>query len=210
MTEWTFETLWRNFQERPLLTPVWHIYHSFMNIERGPVFPFYFSPGSDKAISIGDKVLNFMDWTVDVHEEGRNMQDKHRNFYQRAVYLYKNYFRYANPTMANVMFDTQAPRPSYDKMNSVVNMSMKYYYLATFSTHMLGFMYMTYFFRYRRLGLVPVVAVGAAYYYAFDTVNSIYYKLIVDKAVMQAARDQGLDAHCQPMGTCKNRGFNYR
>ena len=87
---------------------------------------------------------------------------------------------------------------------------MKYFYLATIGTHLLGFMYMTYFFRYRRLGFLPVVGVSAAYYYAFENVNDIYYKLIVDKPVLDSARELGLDQHCQPVGSFKNRGFNYR
>ena len=210
MTDWSFETVWRNFTERPMLTPMYMIYSGFMNIERHSEFPFYFSPGSSKAGSIGDNVLDFFDWLCDVHEENRNVEDRNRSFYQRSVYVYKNYFRYANPTVANVMFDTQASKPAYDKLNSTVSQQMKYYYLATVSTHMLSMMYMTYFFRYRRLGFMPVVAVGGAYFYAFEQINDIYYKLIVDKAVLQTAREFGLDQHCQPVGTFKNRGFNYR
>ena len=45
------------------------------------------------------------------------------------------------------------------------------YYLASFSTHMLGMMWMTYFFRYRRLGFLPVIAVGSGYFFAFEAIN---------------------------------------
>jgi hypothetical protein len=60
---------------------------------------------------------------------------------------------------------------------------MKFYAAATF-THIIGFMYMSYFFRYRRLSMGPVLALSAAYYLAFDNVNNILYKTIVDARVL--------------------------
>lgn len=56
-------------------------------------------------------------------------------------------------------------------------------------------MYMSYFFRYRRIGFIPVVAVAGVYTYAFNSVNNIFYKLIVDRVVLREARALGLGKH---------------
>ena len=53
-----------------------------------------------------DKILNYVDWCVDAHEDARNTNDKNKTFYMRAIYLFDNYLRYQNDTMANVMFET--------------------------------------------------------------------------------------------------------
>jgi len=57
-------------------------------------------------------------------------------------------------------------------------------------------MYMSFFFRYRRLSFAPVVAIASAYYCAFDSVNNILYKMIVDRQVLAEARSIGLDNYC--------------
>ena len=56
---------------------------------------------------------------------------------------------------------------------------------------MMSMGYLSFFFRYRRLSLVPTVAVGAAYYCYFEAMNNILYKTIVDRAVMRDARKLG-------------------
>jgi len=71
------------------------------------------------------------------------------------------------------------------------------------------FSYATYFFRYRTLNKLQVLAVGTAYYCAFDSINSIAYKLLVDKNVINEARNLGHGNHVQPNGTFKHRGLNY-
>ena len=106
MTDWSLETIWRNFTERPILAPIYRIYPTFMNIERHSEFPFYVSPGTKRAGSWAGSVTEFLDWLVDAHEENRNVCDYKRSFYARSVYFIKNYVRYSNPTVANVMFDT--------------------------------------------------------------------------------------------------------
>jgi hypothetical protein len=83
------------------------------------------------------------------------------------------------------------------------------FYLAATVTHVTGFMYLSYFFRYRRLSAAPVLAIACAYSCAFDNVNNILYKLFVDKHLLAEARRHGLEAHCQPSGTRKARGFNF-
>lgn len=47
--------------------------------------------------------------------------------------------------------------------------------------HVTGFMYMSYFFRYRRISFLPILAISTAYYTVFESVNNILYKTIVDK-----------------------------
>ena len=58
------------------------------------------------------------------------------------------------------------------------------YYLSLTGLHTIGFMYMTYFFRYRRVTLLPTLLISSAYYYFFTKVNNIAYKLIVDQRVI--------------------------
>jgi len=82
-----------------------------MDIKRYEHMPFYFYPQGVSVVNVEDKIINFVDWAVDAHEEARNPNDRNRNFYQRSVYVLRNFLRYQNPTMANVMFDTKATRP---------------------------------------------------------------------------------------------------
>lgn len=56
-------------------------------------------------------------------------------------------------------------------------------------------MYMSYFFRYRRVGFIPVVAIAGVYNYVFNSVNNILYKLIVDRVILKEARSLGLGKH---------------
>jgi hypothetical protein len=107
----------------------------------------------------------------------------------------KNFLRYQNPTMCNVMFDTKATRPQYDRLNSTIAQSNIIFYLTASAVHLTGFMYMSYFFRYRRVGIAPIFAIAGVYYSVFETVNSILYKSLVDKRVLSEARSLGLEAH---------------
>ena len=83
--------------------------------------PYYFYPTGVKVVSLEDKMINFLDWMCDAHEEARNPHDRNKNFYERAVFVYNNFMRYSNPTICNVMFDTQASRRAYDRLNSVAS-----------------------------------------------------------------------------------------
>ena len=75
--------------------------------------------------------------------------------------------------------------------------------------HASAFMYLSFFFRYRRVSLAPTLAIAAAYYIFFENANNIMYKLIVDRAVIRDTRNFGYGAQVQPVGSFKNRGFNY-
>ena len=88
MTDWSFETLWRDFQHRPIAYPLLKAYSSFGDIKRYDKMPFYFVPAGEGVISFEDRVIKFLDWLVDAHEEPRNTDDLNRNFYQRAIYTY--------------------------------------------------------------------------------------------------------------------------
>ena len=100
--------------------PILRAYDSFMNIKRYESMPFYFYPGGVSVSGLQDRVVKFFDWTVDAHEEARNNADRNRTFYERSVYFYKNFLRTQNDTMANMMFDAQAPRAMYDRLNSEI------------------------------------------------------------------------------------------
>ncbi len=121
---------WRDFQERPLGFPLLRLYNQFMNIKRYDHMPFYIYPSGVSVVSLEDKFINFLDWLVDAHEEARNPHDKNRHFYARSVFVMNNFLRYSNPTVCNVMFDTQAKRPQYDRLNSVISQQQTKFYLS--------------------------------------------------------------------------------
>ena len=80
-------------------------------------------------------------------------------------------------------------------MNSIISQQNFKFYLAATAIHVTGFMYLSYFFRYRRVGFLPVLAISTAYYSAFESINNILYKTVVDKHVLSEARRLGLEAH---------------
>jgi len=94
MAENSFETLYRDFQHRPVLYPLLKAYSSFMDIKRYDKMPFYIAPAAENIVSYEDQFITFLDFLVDAHEEARNTEDKNRNFYQRSVYAYNNFLRY--------------------------------------------------------------------------------------------------------------------
>ena len=168
------------------------LYYNFMNIKRYDKMPFYIYPSAKSWISFEDTFLTFLDWAVDAHELERNTADKNRSFYDRKhYYLYDNFLRYNNETIANAMFDTQLRANDYARLNSAVSIGNTRYFAATAALHTFSFMYLAYFFRFRRVGLLPTFGISCAYYYAFTKVNNLAYKLLVDKLVIQTARDIG-------------------
>ena len=118
--------------------------------------------------------------------------------------------RYQNDTMANVMFDTKARKIDYDRLNSAISVGNTQFFVATSVFHTLAFMYMAYFFRFRRVGLLPAFAVSCGYYYAFTKINTAAYKWFVDRQVIATARELGYENHIQPTGHFKNRGVNFQ
>lgn len=205
-----WQSLWRDFQEQPLFTPVFNLFYQFMEIKRGDRFPFYIYPQAKKWISFEDTFITFLDYMVDAHELERNTADKNRSFYQRSLYVMENYLRYQNETMANLMFDTQLRRLDYDRLNSLMNRKLYQYYAMSTAVHVVGFSSMAFFFRFRRVGAVPTLLVASAYYYAFQKTNNILYKVVVDRNVMSLARQMGQHSHVQPVGHFKNRGVNFK
>ena len=107
------------------------------------------------------------------------------------------------------MFDTKANKIQYADLNAACAQGNLQFYLAAGAIHTIGFMYMSYFFRYRRLNLLPTVAVASVYFILFENVNNILYKLIVDRKVIGTARKHNLDRHVQPVGTRLIRGVNF-
>jgi len=204
-----WQSLWRDFSEQPAAAPLLGLYYKFRNIKRYEHMPFYIYPSAKSWISFEDTIITFLDWFVDAHELERNKGDKNRSFYQRSLYVYENFLRYQNDTIANVMYDTQARKIDYDRLNATVSHANTTFFLATSAFHTLGFMYLSYFFRFRRVGLLPTFGIACAYYYAFTKVNNTAYKLLVDRPVIQEARNLGLDKHVQATGHQKNRGLNF-
>lgn len=192
------ETLRRDLQERPFLFPVFNLYNNFMNIRRYDHFPFYIYPSGVSLNNYEETVLSFLDHLVDAHELEANTEDKNKNFYQRAIYVQRNFHRYSNDTMANLMFQTQLRKTEYDRLNSIISTSNNFYYGATTATHFAILAYATWFFRYRNLSKAQTLFVGTAYYLAFGNINNILYKLMVDKKVIAEARRLGYDHLVQP------------
>ena len=108
-----------------------------------------------------------------------------------------------------MMFDVQATRPAYDKINATVDQRNRIFYATAAAFHTTAFMYLSFFFRYRRVSAAPTLAIAGAYYLFFENANNILYKLIVDRAVIRQARALGYEAQVQPVGQPKNRGFNF-
>jgi hypothetical protein len=52
-------------------------------------------------------------------------------------------------------------------------------------------MYLSYFFRFRKVTLAPVFAISCAYYVYFTFTNNLLYKLIVDNKIIKTARAIG-------------------
>lgn len=107
------------------------------------------------------------------------------------------------------MFDTKLRRLDYDRYNSLMQRKLLQFYATTSALHTVGFMYLSYFFRFRRLGLPATFLVAGAYAYFFKVTNNIAYKLIVDRNVINLARSSGHDKFIQPIGHFKNRAPNY-
>ena len=102
-----FESFVRDFQERPLLYPIFRSYSWFLGIKRYDNFPFYVQPGAKSVAGFEDTVVKFVDHLVDAHEIERNKSYLNKNAYQRNEYVLRNWHRYSNDTMANLMFDTK-------------------------------------------------------------------------------------------------------
>ena len=153
--------------------------------------PFYFYPAAKSWISFEDTIITFLDFLVDAHELERNKDDLNRSFYQRSVYFYENFLRYSNETTANLMFDTKLRKTEYDRINAALSVANIKYYTIMSGFHAMSFMYLSYFFRYRRVGRTPTFLLSCAYYYYFTKTNNIAYKLIVDNKVISVARDIG-------------------
>lgn len=111
--------------------------------------------------------------------------------------------------MANLMFDTKCKTIEYDRYNSLLSQKNLQFYSTMSAVHSLSFMYLAYFFRFRRVKFLPAVAISSAYYFYFEKTNNIAYKMIVDKNMIKLARELGHEKHIQPVGHLKNRGLNY-
>ena len=184
-----------------MFSPILGLYYKFMSIKRYEHMPFYFYPAAKSWISFEDTFITFLDWLVDAHEQERNFDgDRNRSFYQRSIYFYENYLRYQNETVANLMYDTKLRKLEYDRVNSVISRANTQYFVTMSAFHTLSFMYLAYFFRFRRVSLAPAFLISCAYYYFFTKSNNIAYKWIVDRKVVKVTRQLGYEKHIQPVG----------
>jgi hypothetical protein len=107
------------------------------------------------------------------------------------------------------MYDDKLRQVDYDRYNSLISQQNSKFYLLTSGLHTVSFMYLAYFFRYRRVSAVSTLLISSAYYYYFTKTNNIAYKLLVDKPVLNLAKELGHTRHIQPLGVHKNRGLNF-
>mmetsp|Transcript_31559 Transcript_31559/g.36034 ORF Transcript_31559/g.36034 Transcript_31559/m.36034 type:complete len:154 (+) Transcript_31559:13-474(+) len=149
------ESWWNNVTDGPLLYPFYHLWQQFMNIERGSKFPFYIYPGVKVVGKKEDTVISFIDNLVDIHEVERNKHDIGKDKLERLLYVLSNIHRHQNDTVVNLMFDTKLSKPQYDKLNSAIAVRFATYMATMTAVHTLGFTYLCYFFRYRRLSVLP-------------------------------------------------------
>ena len=171
--------------------------------------PFYAAPAAETVVNYEDKIITFIDFLVDAHEEARNTSDRNRNFYQRSVYAYNNFLRYQNDTMCNMMFDVCAGKPEHARLNSIISQRNMAFYLSATAFHSAAFAWLSLVLRFRRITLIPTLAIGTVYFSVFQNVNNILYKLIVDQAVIKETRTLGYSAQVQPVGQRVNRGINF-
>ena len=93
------------------------------------------------------------------------------------------------------MFDTRIRKSEYDRFNSVIgNATFNFYALSSIS-NLLVFAYSSYFFRYRKLSKIQVLAFGTGLYYSFGLINNSLYKLIVDRRVINEVKKLGYHNH---------------
>ena len=83
------------------------------------------------------------------------------------VYSYNNFLRYQNDTVCNMMFDCQASRPTYARMNSTISQRNFLFYLTAGAVHTTAFMWLSFVMRFRRISLVPTLALGTLYFSFF-------------------------------------------
>eukprot|EP00997_Jenningsia_sp_PLL12_P007185 NODE_3798_length_730_cov_63.684288_g3201_i0.p1 GENE.NODE_3798_length_730_cov_63.684288_g3201_i0~~NODE_3798_length_730_cov_63.684288_g3201_i0.p1 ORF type:complete len:206 (-),score=68.36 NODE_3798_length_730_cov_63.684288_g3201_i0:111-698(-) len=190
-----WETYKRDFWHQPLLMPLFALPGHILHMERGSHFPFYVTPWSDGWDGQLNKMLKHLDVLVEAHEDERNNSDQGMNFYKRADYVRKNFHRYSNPTLGNLMFDTQARKCDYDRINSVASQGSMWHYASMMGIHSFSFMYMTYFLRYRRISAPAALAVSFVYYHYWQFTHTISYKVNVDIPVINAAKRLGYEEH---------------
>ena len=204
MSNWTqIDELKHQLTHGPLIWPLLQLYPGFMNLERGSRFPFYTFPWVKKWGGQEDVGIGFFDNLVDAHEDERNTYDTNRSLHQRTSYVFENWFRLTNDTVANLTYETQLTTPQYDKLNSVIRQRSAVYYGALTGFHAISFMGLCYFLRYRKVGVLPCLGVSLLYTGFFSLTANIGYKLIVDNKVTSVAKTFGKDQYIQPQGSLR-------
>ena len=153
MVDW--EEKFRRITCEPWFTQIGTIYAKFMEIERGSKFPFYINSSVRNLHKNENTLLDFIDNLVDIHEFERNKDDTARRFYDRLYYVMMNIPRHQNDTMANLTFDVKLPKYQYDKLNNAIAVRYTSYLASMTILHTMSFAWLCYFFRYRKLTIIP-------------------------------------------------------
>ena len=106
--------------------------------------------------------------------------------------------------MGNMMFEVHASKPDHARLNSTISQRNMAFYLSATAFHSSAFAWLSLVLRFRRITLLPTLAIGTVYFSVFQNVNNILYKLIVDQAVIRETRRMGYGAQVQPIGERKN------
>ncbi len=112
--------------------------------------------------------------------------------------------------MANMMYDAQAPRSTYDRLNSTITQGNTAFYSAATVWHCTSLAFMSFFFRYRRIGGAATFAIAGAYSVYFQMTNDALYKIFVDMNVLREAGISGYNHLAQPHGTHIPRNITYK
>lgn len=100
-------------------------------------------------------------------------------------------------------------KTEYDRLNKVLGWRTSLYYTSATLTHFMYMAYASYFFRFRTLNKLQVLGVGTAYFFAFNFINNMQHKVIVERPFLQEVRNMGLGKHVQPNGTFGPRMLNF-
>ena len=95
-------------------------FEAVLNKKRYDHFPFYFSPFTDEIGTWQDKFLEFGDYLIDAHEDEPAIQETEATPYKRMIFTLKHFYLYQNPTMGNLLYETQAKNYQYQKVEAAV------------------------------------------------------------------------------------------
>ena len=192
-----------------MLQHVLSLWDMLMKKKRYDHFPFYWSPITDEIGRWQDKTLKFLDMALDAHEDERGPRNNGQFRmamvpYKRMVFFFKHFNLYSNPTMANLIYETQTKNNVYQIVESKVKQGTVFHYGSMSLLHSFSFMWLTYTMRYRKVGAAPALGISMLYSFYWYATNKLSYKFFVDRPVLAATRAQGYGDFCQPLGRSRH------